>query len=54
MTNAESIPNPVLDPEGFARWYMKIAAGLDADNYPAVLECFLKWLGEDIEEGKRL
>lgn len=43
MTNAESIPNPIEDQEGFARWYMKIAAGLDANNYPAVLERF--WSG---------
>ena len=52
MTNAESIPNPIADPEGFARWYMKIAAGLDTDNYPTVLERLLEWLGEDLEGEK--
>lgn len=47
MTRAELIPNPVSDPEGFARWYMRIAAGISADDYPETLAAFLQWLQEE-------
>lgn len=50
MTNAEAIPNPVEYPEKFAKWYMKVAAGLEADDYPNTLKDFVDWLNRSVRE----
>lgn len=49
-TNAELIPNPVKQPEEFAKWYMKMAAGLEADDHPVLLGSFVDWLNRSAEK----
>lgn len=53
-TNAEAIPNPVKQPKEFAKWYMKVATRLEADDHPALLDSFLDWLNRSarIQGGK--